>query len=120
MADTPQLRLHTPSNEPADSYVFERRHSLRRATSGQVTVLLRKADEHGTHYRIASLNLLDMSDGGMGGISPDPLSTDSTVAVLFPPHGPERGFDVSGRVVRCQRRAMGHEIGIRFDERRAA
>ncbi len=120
MADTPHLRLHDPSSEPVDSYLFERRHSLRRATSGQVTVLLRKTDDHGTHYRIASLNLLDMSDGGMGGLCNDELSPDSSVAVLFPPHGPERGFDVSGRVVRCQRRAVGHEIGIRFDERRAA
>ena len=120
MTDTPALRLRDDSHESVDSYLFERRQELRRAISGQVTVLLRKNDETGAHYRIASMNLMDMSPNGMGGISRDALELDSTVAVLFPPHGPDLGFDVTGRVVRCHRRSQGHEIGIRFDGRRAA
>lgn len=120
MADTPILRLHDTSNEPVDTYIFERRRSLRRATSGQVTVLLRKVDEEGARYRITSMNLLDMSDTGLGGMCGDALEPDSNVSVLFPPHGPEQGFDVTGHIVRSTPRAQGHQIGIRFDVRRAA
>ena len=47
-----------------------------------------------------------------------PLNTP--IAIFFPPHGAERGFDRYGHVVRCIAKDWGHEVGIRFDALAAA
>ncbi len=113
------LKLVDPTREPADVLPFERRRENRRALGGQVTAL-RTATTRGDNNRICSLKMLNMSDSGLGAIVSEPIEIGSSIAVFFPPHGPERGFDLFGHVVRCQHAAEGCEIGIRFDVRAAA
>ncbi|NJO85244.1 MAG: PilZ domain-containing protein [Blastochloris sp.] len=117
MSDT-QLKL-TDSPASVDVLPFERRREPRRRAAGQVTAL-RTASTRGQNNRICSLRLTDMSDSGLGAVVAEPVEIGSTIAVFFPPHGPERGFDLYGQVVRCQNTAEGHELGIRFDARAAA
>lgn len=100
-----------------DVLPFERRAEHRRPASGRVTAVTRG---EGVANRICSLELVDMSDGGLGATCPDPIEIGSPIAVYFAPHGPERGMDLFGKVVRCHRRADGHAVGIRFAARAAA
>ena len=72
--------------------------------------------------KICSLKLSDISDTGVGVICDEAIEPDTTITILFPPHGPDGGFNATGQVVRCMPRPDGqaHRIGIRFNERSAA
>ena len=113
------LRLRRPDPE-ADAYHLERRTTLRHGIAGRVTAIQTHDDADGQLSRICSLQLLNISDSGLGALSEEPVEPGSSLAVFFPPHGPERGFDLVGTVVRCIPRAHGHEIGVRLVNRAAA
>ncbi|MEX0886114.1 MAG: PilZ domain-containing protein [Phycisphaeraceae bacterium] len=71
--------------------------------------------------RIASLQLRDISETGLGGQSPRPLDVNAPITVFLPPHGPEHCFELIGTVVRCQpRHDGGYDIGIQFHRPLAA
>jgi hypothetical protein len=112
--------LKLVNDRDPDALPFNRRACPRHSMSGHVTALRSMTDASAVIKKICSLQLLNMSDTGLGALSVEALDLDSRVTVLFPPHGPERGFDAVGRVVRCVRRDSGHEIGICFEERAAA
>lgn len=116
---TPTLRL-TPPAEPADTYFLERRTSDRHVIAGRVTAVRSEPGPDGHRNKISSLVLLNMSDGGVGALSQDHIAPDSRIAIFFPPHGADRGFDLFGKVVRCTPRETGHEIGICLEQRAAA
>ncbi len=117
----PGLKLVSPpSAAKPDSYRLNRRRLERHHLSGRVTAVADKPDAQNIHGRICSLQLLNISDQGLGVISQDPLDLDSAITVFFPAHGPERGFDAWGHVVRCTPREYGHELGIRLEARPAA
>ena len=101
---------------------MERRRSPRHAVSAHVTAVCDIGAGPDSRRRICRLQLLNLSQHGIGAISSDPIPVGSHMAVLLPPHGPERGFDLHGTVVRCTKRQCGHEIGIDLDlrPRRAA
>ncbi len=99
---------------------FERRACLRRVIGGRVTSVQKPADPKTENNRICSLQLLDISDVGLGAISEEAIEPGSSIVVFFPPHGPEMGFDRYGYVVRCDRGEHGHLIGVRFSTRSAA
>ena len=102
---------------------FERRRTSRHAVAGRVTAVQLPPATGGHRSRICSLELINMSDSGMGVISSEPITVHSSITIFFPPHGPEHGFDLYGRVVRCMpcvEDRQGHMVGIRFEERQAA
>jgi hypothetical protein len=73
------------------------------------------------HRKIASLQMVNISDTGACVLAQEPVDLDTALTIFFPPHGPERGFDAIGHVVRClQRDDNHHELGIRFDFKPAA
>jgi hypothetical protein len=118
------LKLVLPStaakeNAVRDTLRFERRRAERHGLSGRATAVSHGVDDC-TQGRIRSLQLLNISDSGLGALCQDAVAPDTLITVFFPPHGPERGFDAIGRVVRCSPRDHGHEVGIRFDARPAA
>ena len=119
MPSSAPLRLMRPDPE-ADAYRLERRTTLRHSISGRVTAVQTHDRTDGELSRICSLQLLNISDAGLGALSEDPVEPGSAIAVFFPPHGPEHGFDMVGKVVRCVSRESGHEIGIRLEARAAA
>lgn len=106
-----------------DAISFERRRTSRYAVAGRVTAVQLPSATGGHRCRIFSLELINMSDSGMGVISSEPINIHSSITIFFPPHGPEQGFDLHGRVVRCRpcvEDQQGHILGIRFEKRQAA
>lgn len=118
MPDT-ALKLIQPEAEPTDVLAFERRIAKRRVTSGRVTAVQTTGLDTQAN-RICSLQLINMSDSGLGTMTQESIEIGTAITVFFPPHGPERGFDLTGEVVRCTQKDYGHEIGICFDARQAA
>jgi hypothetical protein len=102
---------------------LERRSSDRHPLTGKVTAL-RNMDGHNTGIlrKICSLTLTDMSESGVGVVSDEPMDLDSTITILFPPHGPEAGYNITGQVVRCFENTDNkiHHVGIQFSSRMAA
>lgn len=103
-----------------DRLSFERRNAKRRTVSGRVTAVASAGVESGPLNRITPLQLLNMSDTGIGAVAQDETTVGTRITVFFPPHGAERGFDASGTVVRCRAYEHGYELGIRLSARAAA
>ncbi len=117
----PQLRLAREREAQPDTYFLERRRSPRRRVAGMVTALLTERDGEGDQTgRICSLQLQDLSDTGLAAVSHERLPEGTTITVFFPPHGPERGFDLHGTIVRSEAREHGCAIGIDLRQRAAA
>jgi hypothetical protein len=62
-----------------------------------------------------NLSLRDLSVGGLSAISQSPVESGERVSVFFPPQGIQRGWDASGRVIRCQPSTFGYRIAVEFD-----
>ena len=116
------LSLAGGTQAPPNKMFMERRRSPRNPVTARVTAVTTPNHDSDAGKRICSFQLVDLSEHGIGAISQEPVEVGSHVAVFFPPHGPERGFDLYGTVVRCTPRDWGHEIGIDLDvkPRRAA
>jgi hypothetical protein len=119
MSSSAALRLQRPEPD-SDAYRLERRTTFRHSIAGRVTAVQSHEQSDGQLSRICSLQLLNISDSGLGALSEESIEPGSCLAVFFPPHGPERGIDLVGQVVRCVARENGHEIGIRLEARAAA
>ncbi len=66
------------------------------------------------HPRL-TLALRDLSLGGLSALSPTPLDRGERLTVYFPPTNGLRGWDAYGRVIRCDRSAMGFRVAVEFD-----
>ena len=62
-----------------------------------------------------SLNLKDVSVGGLAAISTQPVGAGERVSVFFPPIGTQRGWDACGRVIRCDQGHFGYRIALEFE-----
>ena len=67
-----------------------------------------------------SLSLRDLSAGGLSALSDTPIDAGERVSLFFPPHGPMRGWDAYGRVVRCEASTFGYRVAVEFDTLPAA
>lgn len=96
---------------------FERRGAARHPAAGHVTLLRRGGgSQDDIRGRVQSVRLANMSQTGIAARSDLPLPLDESVAMFFAPHGPERGFDLYGRIVRCTRHdAGGYDIAVAFN-----
>ena len=106
-----------------DSLRFERRRDPRWRTSGWATAGVcgptPAAVARGS--RVVSLELSDLSDGGVGATCREPVELDSNIVVLFPPRPGAAGWQLDGRVARCRRRDDGrYDLGIALGGKRAA
>ena len=124
----PNIELTRTDNETRDvpvTYRFDRRRHPRYDATGRVTAIRRTHELNAYRHPLCSLQMQNLSDGGLSAISDMPLSPDEVVTVCFPPHGAERGFDLYGHVLRCQPNVTddsghGYAIAIVFDQRPAA
>lgn len=122
MATSP-IRLVNINSDAADQHdvlKFEQRKSIRHSVNGRVTAVSTGSAPDGVRSRICSLMLKDMSDTGVGVYSQEAMPLNSTIKMFFPPHGPEGGFDATGKVVRTRMTEHGYELGIRFEMAAAA
>ncbi len=123
MAMTVLKLADTKMDHPDDILPLERRGSHRHLLSGKVTALRdMDGDNTGILRKICSLTLSDMSDTGVGVTSDEPIDLDATITILFPPHGPDAGYNITGQVVRTFQHegSSTHHLGIQFASRMAA
>ena len=122
MASQAALKLvkPDPTHTEPDVLRFERRRSTRHSANGRVTAVIQPADPAIHNARICSLNLLNISDTGLGAVADEAIEPGTLISVYFPSHGPDAGFDLFGHIVRCVRRDNGHEVGIRLNQKHAA
>lgn len=120
MSANPQPKLSIVDDSQSDAIPFERRAAVRHGASGHVTAVQCQLQPDGRRSRICSLTMLNISDLGAGVLSQEPLEIGSTITLFFPPHGPERGFDLYGKIVRCNARNSMFEVGIQLTARAAA
>ena len=65
---------------------------------------------------VLNLALRDLSVGGLSALTPTPLRVGERVAVFFPLQSAQRGWDASGRVLRCEPAALGYRVAVEFDD----
>lgn len=114
------LRLRRDDERNSDAIPFDRRLAVRRPVSGHVTAVRREQREDGGHNRICALHLVDMSSLGLGAFCQEAIAEGTAITVFFPPHGPDRGFDAYGQVLRCEQVEGRYRVGIQFVGRAAA
>lgn len=111
------LKLVRDEDTTGDTIPFDRRHADRRSISGRVTALRSTADNPESRNRICPLELLNISQTGIGAISQEPIEDGVSIVVFIPPHGNEQGQDLYGKVIRSHERdEYGYEVGIALDE----
>src|SRR4051812_26774430 len=62
-----------------------------------------------------SLAMRDLSAGGLCATTHARLELGEQIAVFFPLEGPQGGWDIRGRVVRCDPAPLGFQIALAFD-----
>jgi hypothetical protein len=67
------------------------------------------------HSPHLSLALRDLSLGGLSAISQTPIKKGERLNVFFPPQGTKRGWDATGRVLRCEPSGFGYRLAVEFD-----
>jgi hypothetical protein len=67
-----------------------------------------------------TLNLRDLSAGGLGALADRPLDEGEHLTVEIPRRGLVPGWDAVGRVVRCEASAMGYRVALEFESMMAA
>ncbi|MEM9883189.1 MAG: PilZ domain-containing protein [Planctomycetota bacterium] len=119
MSET-HLRLVTETDRVPDSFKFEQRREPRHRVYARVTAVARDPENRDEAGQICALELTDQSASGLGAWSVEPVSIGSRVTVFFPAHGVDPGFNLVGRVVRCQPEGGGHRIGMLTEAQMAA
>jgi PilZ domain len=67
-----------------------------------------------------TLDLRDLSVGGLSAMTQSPLAKGERLAVFFPAQGIQRGWNACGQVVRCEPTALGYRVALQFDPLPAA
>jgi hypothetical protein len=105
------VRDDEPVLSPRERRVFPRRET-------SATVMGKRLD----HTIIArrqpalSLNLRDLSLGGLSALTDTPLATGERIAVSFPAEGLKMGWNACGHVLRCEPSALGYRIAVEFEQ----
>lgn len=67
-----------------------------------------------------ALDVRDVSVGGLSALSDTALAPGELISVSFPSRGLHSGWDARGRVVRCERGALGYRVAVEFESIPAA
>lgn len=96
--------------KPSDRRMFERRPM-------RGTVLTRRLDHslQSLQHPSLSLELRDLSLGGLSAISDLPINRGERVCVRLHSDGLPDNFSAYGRVVRCEMSGMGYRVAVEFD-----
>ncbi len=114
------LKLVKPPSEPGDTLFLDRRGCDRSPLIGLATAIIADhSDPKLPAKKICTVQLANICDTGLGVIVGEPVSTGKHIhiTVFIQPHGPERGYDLSGTVVRCIKHELGYEVGIKTPSR---
>jgi hypothetical protein len=92
------------------------RRRYRRSVIGIPIHAVRRDTPENDPSRLIGLHILNVSRGGVGAITQDPLRHREPLVLLFPPLGPGRGRDTDAQVLRCDRAGNCYAVGIAFTE----
>lgn len=68
---------------------------------------------------VVQVNVVDISEGGLGGTIGELLAPPEEVVLYLPPTGGRGGRHVRGSVVRCEQVDRGYRIGVAFSDQPA-
>ncbi len=112
--------LNTPSpmrlTDAAEADARERRMFPRKETHSRVEGMRLDHSLGARREPHLSLALRDISVGGCSAMSQVPVEAGERLSLFFPPQGSRRGWDASGRVVRCDPSALGFRVAVEFDK----
>lgn len=113
------------ADDPLAPIPFERRRFERRGARGSVTAVRCRHDPTKHEYRIFTMELRDMSDGGLAGVCSTRLEADDCLAMTMPAQDLELGLALQGHVVHCRETVDDtgntvYQIGVQLDLRPAA
>jgi hypothetical protein len=99
-----------PATRRTERRIFARRQS-------RMLIEARRLDHSLAAHRPPrlTLQLSDVSLGGMSALSDAPVSFGEHVRVSFPPQGNTPCWDAFGRVTRCEISPMGYRLAVEFD-----
>src|SRR5262245_3925543 len=89
------------SEQLPPSYPFDRRRGDRHPVAGSATVLRRDRDVRVMQQPVCSLQMRNLSPGGLSAISGTQLLPNERVCVFIPSHGGDGGQELHGHVLRC-------------------
>ncbi|MBN2581675.1 MAG: PilZ domain-containing protein [Planctomycetes bacterium] len=96
-----------------ESPSHERRRYPRYIVPMHVVAVLND-ESQGGHKRVLSVQIKDISKGGVCGVVEDELSGNEQLILFVPPQGGRGGRDVRGRVTRCEKVEGHFRIGMSF------
>jgi hypothetical protein len=122
---TQPLRLTTDdyaatAHVPAAAKDAERRMFPRKVWRASVEGRRLDHSIHARQQPQLTLELRDLSVGGLSAMTQLPLEKGERVAVFFPGEGIQRGWNAWGQVVRCEPTALGYRVALQFDPLPAA
>jgi len=91
----------------------ERRRDHRYIVPMHVVAVLCDQDS-GDRQRVLSLQIKDISKGGVCGVVESEVLSDEQLILFIPPQGGRGGRDVRGRVTRCDKLEGHYRIGVAF------
>jgi len=92
----------------------ERRRHRRYVLLMHVTAVRRGASAYSHKPQVVSLLVYDISDGGVGVLTPEAFGTDEELTLFIPPRGGRGGRDVRCQVTRCEEHESRFRIGLMF------
>ena len=132
--EQPTLSLY-PAADYASSPATRQRSAIKPAERRLFTRLIVSATAIGKRLdhtlaalrqRHVSLDLRDVSAGGLSALCESPVERGERLVVTFPPRRDDdtgrfhAGWDAFGRVIRCQASGVGYRVAVEFDARSAA
>jgi hypothetical protein len=97
-------------------HTADERRQFRRSIVGMPVQAVRRQTPQDDPRRLIGLHVMNVSRGGVGAITQQPMDVQEPVLLFFPPLGPGRGRDMTGEVVRCDACEGHFALGIRFEE----
>jgi hypothetical protein len=105
-------------------FLFDRRRSTRYPATSTATAVRGGAEATMTRQLSVSLDVDNISAGGLAAHSPVVFKKGERITVHFGSHGGEAGMEMAGVVVRCEAREVGptggYDVAIRFEAMAAA
>jgi len=106
--------------ESTDGRGLERRVFPRKETRLQADLLRLDHTLPALRQPCVTVDMRDVSYGGLSAISDTPLVTGERVSVSVPRQGLAGGWDAYGYVIRCAPSGTGYRVAVEFDRLPAA
>lgn len=114
-SSTPNL---SESNAPQSIWSGDdRRAARRRSIDLSATLLRHRWGGRSDRFPVCTVHMHDLSSTGVGATCNAPFERLEPITICIPPHGADQGFDLPGRVVRCEPNGQGmFDLGIELAE----